>query len=82
MSAATITIRMDEEKRRKLETIAKFMDRSRSYLIQQAVDDLIAQYEWQLREIEEGIKDADEGKLIDHDVLLNKWRAKLAHPVD
>lgn len=51
MSAATITIRMDDEKRRKPETIAKFPDRSRSSLIQQAVDDLIAQHEWQLREI-------------------------------
>ncbi|HAM51476.1 MAG TPA: hypothetical protein DCP92_12595 [Nitrospiraceae bacterium] len=81
MSSSTITIRIDDETKRKLETIAKLMDRSRSYLIHQAVEDLIAQYEWQLREIEEGIRDADEGRLVDHDALLRKWRSKLAHSV-
>ncbi len=82
MSSGTITIRMDDETRRKLEIIATSMDRPRSYLINQAVHELIAQYEWQLREIDEGIEDANAGRLIDHDVLLDKWRVKLENSVD
>ncbi|MDA8089011.1 MAG: ribbon-helix-helix protein, CopG family [Nitrospiraceae bacterium] len=77
MPASTITVRLTDEVREKLETIAKSMDRSRSYLIQQAVEDLIRQYDWQLREIEAGIKDAREGKFIEHDALLKYWSAKV-----
>ena len=75
--AATITIRLTDEAKEKLEVIGKALDRSRSYLIQHAVEDLIAQYEWQLREIEEGIKDADAGRFLRHEDLLKKWRAKV-----
>lgn len=76
MPASTITVRLSDEVVSKLETIARSLDRSRSYLIQQAVEDLIAQYEWQLREIEVGIKDAEEGKFIAHSDLLKYWRKK------
>ena len=76
MPASIITVRLTDEVKEKLETIAKSMDRSRSYLIQQAVEDLIRQYDWQLREIEAGIKDAKEGKFIEHDDLLKYWRKK------
>ena len=50
MPASIITVRLTDEVKEKLETIAKSMDRSRSYLIQQAVEDLIRQYDWQLRD--------------------------------
>ncbi|MBN2654633.1 MAG: ribbon-helix-helix protein, CopG family [Nitrospirae bacterium] len=76
MSASTITVRLSDETKEKLEAIAKSLDRSRSYLIQNAVEDLIAQYEWQLQEIEAGIKDADKGKFIEHADLLKHWRQK------
>ena len=77
MPSSTITVRLADEVREKLEAIAKSLDRSRSYLIQQAVEDLVRQYEWQLREIEAGLKDAKEGKFIRHDDLLKYWSAKL-----
>jgi predicted transcriptional regulator len=76
MSASTITVRLTDEVKTKLEMIAKALDRPRSYLIQHAIEDLITQYEWQLREIEAGIKDADEGNFIEHEDLLNHWKAK------
>lgn len=55
------TVRLDDEKARKLDRLASRLDRSRSWLAAQAIDDYLAREEWQIAEIEAGIAEAERG---------------------
>jgi predicted transcriptional regulator len=55
------TVRLDDEKARKLDLLAEKLDRPRSYLAAQAIDDYLAREEWQIAEIEAGLAEADRG---------------------
>lgn len=58
---AAFTVRLDDEKARKLDELANKLDRSRSYLAAQAIDDYLSREEWQIAEIEAGLAEADRG---------------------
>ena len=61
MSAAkeTITFRLDRTKREALDAIAKELDRDRSYLLNEAIENYIEIYKWQIAEINLAIAEAD-----------------------
>lgn len=59
---AAFTVRLDDEKAKKLDQLASRLDRPRSYLAAQAIDDFLAREEWQLAEIEAGLTEADRGE--------------------
>lgn len=58
---AAFTVRLDDEKTRKLDQLASKLDRPRSWLAAQAIDDYLAREEWQIAEIEAGLAEADQG---------------------
>ena len=60
--AKPITFRMDDEKVEVLDQLAVAMDRDRSYLLNEAVEDYIYIQQWQLEGIDRAIADADAGK--------------------
>ena len=55
-------IRFDEDSVKKLEMIAAREDRDASYLVREAVDDLIEAREWQLRTSEETLESIKSGE--------------------
>ncbi|TCQ11480.1 MULTISPECIES: CopG family ribbon-helix-helix protein [unclassified Rhizobium] len=55
------TVRVPDETAARLDQLAEKLDRSRSYVAAQAIEDFIAREEWQLAEIEAGVADADRG---------------------
>lgn len=63
------TVRLNDEKTKKLEKLAEKLDRPRSYLAVQAIDEFISQQEWQIAEIEAGLQDADRGEFASADDL-------------
>ena len=63
------TVRLDDEKTRKLDQLAIKLDRSRSYLAAQAIDDFLAREEWQIAEIEAALAAADQGEFATADDL-------------
>lgn len=66
---AAFTVRLNDEKAEKLDRLAGKLDRPRSYLAAQAIDDFIAREEWQLAEIEAGLAEADRGEFASADEL-------------
>ncbi|WP_320197954.1 CopG family ribbon-helix-helix protein [Agrobacterium sp. rho-13.3] len=63
------TIRVPDEVADRLNEIAQKLDRSRSYMAAQAIEDFVSREEWQLAEIEAGIAEADRGEFAsDEDV--------------
>ena len=55
----TITFRVDRTKREALDAIAKELDRDRSYLLNEAIENYIEIYRWQIAEINLAIVEAD-----------------------
>lgn len=65
----SFTIRVPDEVADRLNQIAQKLDRSRSYMAAQAIEDFVSREEWQLTEIEAGIAEADRGEFAsDNDV--------------
>lgn len=63
------TVRVSDDVAERLDQIAEKLDRSRSYMAAQAIEDFVSREEWQLAEIEAGLAEADRGEFAsDEDV--------------
>ncbi len=74
--SSTMTIRLEEELKQRLDRLAAATHRSRSYLAAQAVREYIELNEWQLNEIQNAVAEADAGDFAsDEDVnsTFSKW---------
>lgn len=78
----TITVRIDDKIKDRLEKLAKATSRNKSYIVTHAIEDYLELNEWQIKEIKAAIKEADAGHLIDHDAILKKWESKLENTMD
>lgn len=73
MSDSTlISVRVPKETAERLSALAEATERSKSYLAAQAIEEYLEVQEWQVRAIEEGIKSADVGQLIEHGKMV-EW---------
>ncbi|WP_192244366.1 CopG family ribbon-helix-helix protein [Mesorhizobium silamurunense] len=63
------TVRVPDATADRLDQLAEKLDRSRSYVAAQAIEDFVAREEWQLAEIEAGLAEAQRGEFAsDRDV--------------
>jgi RHH-type rel operon transcriptional repressor/antitoxin RelB len=69
-----VTVRVKPEIAARLEKLAASMDRSKSYLAAEAIEEYIDLHEWQIQAIEEGIAAADRGETVEFDAIKKKWR--------
>lgn len=61
------TVRVSDETANKLDQIAEKLDRSRSYMAAQAIEDYVAREGWQIAEIEAGLAEANRGEFVGDD---------------
>lgn len=62
----TVSFRTDSKKIAALDALASLQDRDRSYLLNQAVDNYLDLQQYHVALIENGIRQADAGELVDH----------------
>lgn len=77
MSTEAFTIRSDSSKVKILDQLADSLDRSRNYLVNQAIEQYLDINAWQIQQISQGIKAADEGRFVDDDEMqriFNKYK--------
>jgi RHH-type transcriptional regulator, rel operon repressor / antitoxin RelB len=75
--STTMTIRLDDEVKERLDRLAQATARSKSYLAAEAVRAYVEVNEWQIAEIRAALKEADAGDFADQkDVakLVRKWK--------
>ena len=63
------TVRADSRKVQQLDRLAKQQDRSRNYLVNQAIDQLLEVQAWQIEQTKKGIRAADEGRFVSDDKM-------------
>jgi predicted transcriptional regulator len=76
MNAEAFTVRTDGETLKQLDELASQLDRSRNYLVNQAIKEFLDLQSWQIAKIEEGIAAADRGDVVPHDQVFAELRRK------
>ncbi|MCY1541894.1 hypothetical protein D9M68_776080 [compost metagenome] len=74
--STTMTIRLEEDTKARLDALTDSTNRSRSFLAAEAIREYIELNEWQTREIQTALKEADNGdfaSLAEVEALRNKW---------
>jgi len=74
--STTLTVRLTPDVKRRLESVAAHVRRSKSFLAAEAIEEFLAVQEWQIAAIEEGIPAADRGDLVPHEDV-RAWAASL-----
>lgn len=64
--SVSIAFRVAAEKAKRLEALSASTDRPKSWLLEQALDAYLDQQAWQIAHIEEGLADADAGRVVPH----------------
>lgn len=75
----TVTIRLEESTKNKLEKLAESTHRSRSFLAAEAIKAYVDSNEWQINEIHAAIKEADAGDFATQaqvQAVIDKWTIK------
>ena len=75
--SSTMTIRLDDEVKDRLDKLADSSQRSRSFLAAEAIRDNVVTHEWQVVEIQAALIEADAGSFASDDevaALAAKWQ--------
>jgi predicted transcriptional regulator len=70
----TISFRADSEKIDALDSLAAAQDRSRSYLINEAIGNYIALHAYQDALVRKGLEEMRKGRLTSHEELLKRLK--------
>lgn len=74
MTSTTLTIRIDESDKARLEALARSTGRSRSFLAAEAITEYLSVNERQIEAIRTAIAEAERGETISHEAV-HQWVA-------
>lgn len=72
-----VTVRVRPEVAARLEKLAELMDRSKSYLAAEAIEEYLDIHEWQIQAIKEGITAAEHGETVSFDEIKKHWEKQV-----
>ena len=80
LKSASVTVRVKPTTKTRLDALAHATRRSKSYVIEEALEMYLDVNEWQIDGIVQALIEADrpDAVFIDHDEVLAKWEAKVA----
>lgn len=68
--SSSVSVRLQPDLNEKLSTVADRLDRPKSWVIEQALKEFIELQMWQIASIEEGLRDADAGRIVKHEDVV------------
>ena len=72
MATEAFTVRTETDIVHQLDSMAGALDRSRNYLVNQALKEYLQHHAWQIEKVTQGIAAADRGELVDHDDMMRE----------
>ncbi len=75
MSTEAFTVRAESNIVHQLDHLAGSLDRSRNYLVNQAIQEYLEIHAWQIEKVTQGIEAADRGELVGHDEVMQEMEA-------
>lgn len=77
--STTMTVRLEDDLKERLERLAESTKRSKSFLAAEAIREFVELNEWQVRETRAALKEADAGDFASDeevDAIAAKWNAQ------
>lgn len=80
LKVESVTVRVKPATKTRLEALARATKRSKSYVIEEALEQYLDVNEWQIDGIVQALAEADrpDAIFVDHDEVLAKWGVKIA----
>jgi predicted transcriptional regulator len=79
MATEAFTVRAEADIVHQLDFLADSLDRSRNYLVNQAIKEYLETHAWQVEKITQGIAAADRGELVAHDDVMREMEDLIEH---
>lgn len=79
MEKVTVTCRIPRDAIDSLDKLGGMVDRDRSYLINQAISQFVAQQKWQIEEVQQAIHDIEAGNFLTEKEFIadmKTWRKR------
>ncbi len=73
----SFSVRVSPETRAKLDRLAASMERPRSYLVKEAINQYVAYHGWKAEWVAKGLAAAERGDFHDHDEVVGALRARI-----
>jgi predicted transcriptional regulator len=77
MAEGVFTVRIPPEKQRQLDALAQVLDRSRNWVVCDAINQYLDVQAWQIAQIRHGVEEADRGELVSHEEVSTEALAKI-----
>ncbi|HBA65309.1 MAG TPA: CopG family transcriptional regulator, partial [Methylococcaceae bacterium] len=71
-STEAFTVRTEPDIVHQLDHMAESLDRSRNYIVNQALKEYLQHHAWQIENIKNGIAAADRGEVVEHDDVMRE----------
>lgn len=71
--AEQFSLRLPKGTKDRLQELADATGRTKAFLAQDAIEKYLELESWQIKSIQDGIKDVDEGKTIPIEKIKNEW---------
>jgi len=72
--STTMTIRLDDDLKLRLEKLADSTHRSKSFLATEAIRDFVELNEWQVQEIKAALVEADKGEFAADEIVADTFK--------
>ena len=77
-----VSFKLDTNTKRRLEALAAATRRTKTFVLEEAINHYLDLNEWQIKSIEEGLEDARAGRIITHETLVAKWERRVEDSLD
>ena len=77
-----VSFKIPASTKNSIEQLALATRRTKTFVIEEAIDQYLALNEWQLKSIQDGLRDLEEGKVISQEKMIEHWEGKIAGTVD
>lgn len=76
MKQTNVSFRTEVSKVKALDALASVMDRDRSYILNEAISAYLELYQWQIKHIKEGLKQAEAGEFATEEEVKKALRRR------
>ncbi len=73
MASEQFSLRLPKETKQQLEELAQATGRTKAFLALDAIEKYLDVEAWQIQAIQKGLKDADNGDVVDIDDIKKEW---------
>ena len=77
-----VSFKLEANTKRRLEALAAATRRTKTFVLEEAINHYLDLNEWQIKSIQEGLEDARAGRIITHETLVAKWERRLEDSLD